>query len=252
MDYDKTDISFSYDSARQYKTTTLSKWMAHIRSSVPDTQISHVVDLGCGTGRYSSALADLFKASVTGLDPSVKMLEKAKSKRSGDNITFKVAHAENLPLDDDSVDLVFMSNVYHHLQDPGLTVRECRRVLRHPGYVVLRNSTSNQADSFPYVGLFPGIEEIIGRYQPASSEVVSMLSSNEFNLLTHKVIPHQMAENWNTLLEKAKLRADSLLVRLSDENYGSGIEALERHVETTADQGAVYVNIDLFVFGFQI
>jgi ubiquinone/menaquinone biosynthesis C-methylase UbiE len=249
MDYDKTSISSSYDRARQYKSTTLSKWMNHIRSAVPDTQISHIVDLGCGTGRYSSALADLFEASVTGLDPSKNMLQKAISNRTDDSVTYEVAHAENLPLEDDSVDLVFMSNVYHHLQDPEVTVRECRRILRHPGYVVLRNSTSDQVDSFPYVGLFPGIEEIIGHYQPASRDVVSLFSSNKIDLVTHQVISHPMAENWNTLLEKAKLRADSLLVRLSDENYESGIEALKRQAATTRNQGPVNVNIDLFVFG---
>ena len=252
MDYDKTSISSSYDCARQYKSATLSKWMNHIRSSVPDTHISHIVDLGCGTGRFSSALADLFEASVTGLDPSKKMLEKAKLNETSDSVTFKAAHAEDLPLDEDSVDLVFMSNVYHHLQDPAVTIRECRRVLRHPGYVVLRNSTSDQVDSFPYVGLFPGIEEIIGQYQPASRDVVSLFSSDKFDLLTHKVISHQMAENWNTLLNKAKLRADSLLVKLSDDDYESGIEALKRHADTTAYQGPVYVNIDLFVFSVEI
>jgi ubiquinone/menaquinone biosynthesis C-methylase UbiE len=200
MDYDKTSISTSYDNARQYKSATLSKWMSHIRSSVPDTQISDIVDLGCGTGRYSSALADMFKASVTGLDPSEKMLQIAISNSTDSSVTFKVAHAEDLPLEEDSVDLVFMSNVYHHLQDPVLTVTECRRILRQPGYVVLRNSTSDQAESFPYVGLFPGIEEIIGRYQPASGDVLSLFTSHRFDLVTHQVISHQMAENWNSLL----------------------------------------------------
>jgi len=249
MDYDKTNISSSYDSARQYKSDTLSNWMEHIRSSVPSTQISDIVDIGCGTGRYTSALAELFDASVTGFDPSVKMLQKAQLNSTSDRVTFEIAHAEHLPLDDRSVDMVFMSNVYHHLKNPAVTARECRRTLKDPGFLVLRNSTSNQVNSFPYIGLFPGIEEIICNYQPESYELISLFADNKFTLLTHKVVPHEMAGNWNVLLGKAELRADSLLVRLSDENYALGIDALNRYAKTAGDQGPVKVNIDLFVFG---
>ena len=42
--------------------------------------IRRILDLRCGTGRFTNALAEHFGAEVIGLDPSVRMLEQATSK----------------------------------------------------------------------------------------------------------------------------------------------------------------------------
>ena len=99
VDYDLTDIPASYDAARDYDSTTLARWLEHICSYVPTQDISNILDVGCGTGRFSKALADKFNASVTGVDPSGKMLKQARKKHSGSGITFLRAPAERIALD---------------------------------------------------------------------------------------------------------------------------------------------------------
>jgi trans-aconitate methyltransferase len=47
---------------------------------VDRTAISLVVDLGCGTGRFSEMLAAELGARVIGLDPSEKMIDQARRK----------------------------------------------------------------------------------------------------------------------------------------------------------------------------
>lgn len=70
-----------------------------------------IVDLGCGTGRASRALAEKFEtATVIGLDLSGKMLDEAVHKRGGNGAGFAVqADLTSIPLSARSVDLIFSS-----------------------------------------------------------------------------------------------------------------------------------------------
>jgi ubiquinone/menaquinone biosynthesis C-methylase UbiE len=56
-------------------------------------------------------------------------------------IEFRRASADELPLADGCVDLVFMSQVYHHLPDPVAVAQECWRILRAGGYVCARTAS---------------------------------------------------------------------------------------------------------------
>jgi trans-aconitate methyltransferase len=42
--------------------------------------MSLVIDIGCGTGRFSELLAAHFGVRVIGIDPSLKMLDEARCK----------------------------------------------------------------------------------------------------------------------------------------------------------------------------
>ena len=57
----------------------------------PKDGVSRIVDLGCGTGRYSEPLSVHFQADVIGIDPSEKMLEEARKKSSRNTVIFKQA-----------------------------------------------------------------------------------------------------------------------------------------------------------------
>ena len=84
-----------------------------------------VVDLGCGTGRFSEMLAAELGARVIGLDPSEKMIDQARRKPATSPVVFGRASAHELPLPEGCGDLVFMSQIYHHLPDPAAVAREC-------------------------------------------------------------------------------------------------------------------------------
>jgi SAM-dependent methyltransferase len=89
---------------------------------------SVVADVGCGTGRHSVRLADRgFR--VIGIDPLPREL--------GPDIEFRLGVAEKLPLDDDSVDLVWCRDVLVHAPDLDAAYREFARVLRSGGRVLV-------------------------------------------------------------------------------------------------------------------
>lgn len=79
------------------------------------SSVTRVLDIGCGTG----ALCSVFAKSgyqTFGVDSSHKMLEQAKKKTKGLNIDFQWATiANDLPFENDSMDLVSASFVAHGL-----------------------------------------------------------------------------------------------------------------------------------------
>ena len=150
MDYDSTDIPSSYDRGRDHGPEMLQLWMNFVASCVGKQQLNTILDLGCGTGRFSESLAAHFDAEVIGIDPSEKMLDQALRKLRDHRVKYKPGSGEAIPLANQSVDLIFMSMCFHHFKDPMLAARECRRVLREGAVAVLRTGIRERIPSYPY------------------------------------------------------------------------------------------------------
>jgi ubiquinone/menaquinone biosynthesis C-methylase UbiE len=57
VDYDLTSIPAGYDLGRDHSPEVLNLWMSVIDAHVDGKAISTILDLGCGTGRFSEGLA---------------------------------------------------------------------------------------------------------------------------------------------------------------------------------------------------
>jgi len=88
MDYDQSGIATTYDEARALTPARRRRWQCLLSAHVDGTAISLVVDLGCGTGRFSEMLAGALGARVIGLDPSEKMLDQARRKPATSTVVF--------------------------------------------------------------------------------------------------------------------------------------------------------------------
>jgi SAM-dependent methyltransferase len=55
MDYDETDIATTYDKARAVAPETLRLRQDLLSAHIDRATISLVIDLGCGTGRFSAS-----------------------------------------------------------------------------------------------------------------------------------------------------------------------------------------------------
>jgi ubiquinone/menaquinone biosynthesis C-methylase UbiE len=246
MDYDQTEIASCYDRARALVPETARLWLDLLSVWVDRSATSVIVDLGCGTGRFSDLLAGHFGVEVIGIDPSQKMLDQARQKTKTDKVSYRQGPAEAMPLPDDCADLVFMSMSYHHLSDPAAAATECHRVLRQGGHVCVRNGT--RETDFPHRHFFPGLQPLIDSQLPSRQEMRRVFTAGGFVPLVHRVVTQVVAPDWPSFVEKSSLRADSFLARLSDEDFAQGMAALRSPSEGINRNDAVTEEVDWFVF----
>ncbi len=245
MDYDKTAMPSAYDAGRGYNPATLTFWLDRIAARAPAGGVSRILDLGCGTGRYSAALAARFGADVVALDPSRDMLAQARAKPSP-GVRYACAAGEALPLADGAADLVFLSMVFHHFADPDRVARECRRVLRPGGRVLLRAGTAEQIPTYPYLPFFPGAGPILRDVLPPRAAIEQVFARAGFSLADYELVPSETARDWDEYAGRVAHRADSILIRLSDAEFARGLAALGAHQVPRGEP--VIELVDFFAF----
>jgi ubiquinone/menaquinone biosynthesis C-methylase UbiE len=250
MDYDATDIASAYDRGRDHGPEFLDLWMNVVSSHVKDQRTKRILDLGCGTGRFTEALAVRFDADVVGIDPSKKMLEQARSKPSDARIRYEPGRGESIPLPDNSVDLVFMSMIFHHFDNPALVAKECRRVLRDDrdgATAFLRAGTRERISSYPYVEFFPESQPVLEERLPTNTFVREVFEAAGFRTVTSELVTQEIAPSYSAYAEKLAAGADSVLASLSRRDFSAGMKALRAHA-AHSDGEAVFEPIDVFVF----
>lgn len=227
MNYDSENIAHRYDAARAMPPATLDLWMRAIAHWVEVDDINHILDVGCGTGRFTVGLATHFKANVIGIDPSNNMLARAVEQFTKPSLRFYRGHAEDIPVSDKSIDLIFLSMVYHHLLDPHKAIQEFYRVLRPGGVVCVRNTTVELLDEVPYMVHFPSAREYGSRTFPRRKAVIEAMESQDLMLLEHKVVEQQFAATTEDYSKKIRMRGLSDLVAISDDEFLLGVDRLE-------------------------
>ena len=107
-----------------------------------------VGDLGCGTGQVSALVAP-FVERVVAVDASTEMLSAARSRlRNHKNVVLRKGALEELPIDDDSLDVAAFMLVLHHLPDPVAVLSEARRVLRPGGKLLIVDMYPHEREQY--------------------------------------------------------------------------------------------------------
>ena len=103
-----------------------------------DLRDRDVIDVGCGVGHLTRLMAEN-GARVVGLECNTAQLEKARTADPVADESFVDGIAEELPLAEDSVDIVVFSNSLHHVPIGGQAkaLQEAARVLRGGGLVYI-------------------------------------------------------------------------------------------------------------------
>jgi ubiquinone/menaquinone biosynthesis C-methylase UbiE len=245
MDYDKTEIPTTYDKARAVAPETRRLWQDLLSVYISPAEISLVIDVGCGTGRFSELLAGHFSAQVIGIDPSLKMLDQARRNPAIGSVVYCQGLAEAIPVRDGCADLMFMSMVYHHFCDPSAVAKECHRVLRQGGFACIRNGT--RESDFPHRHFFR-LRALIDSDLPSRRDIEAVFAVSRFTPIVHQVVTQVTAPNWPSFVEKSALRADSFLARLSNDDFQHGMAALRNPGDAINQNDAVTEEIDWFVF----
>jgi SAM-dependent methyltransferase len=106
-----------------------------------------VLEVACGAGQGLGLLAKT-AARVVGGDYTERLLGFAK-KHYGSRIPLVRLDGQWLPFNTATFDVVVLYEAVYYLQEPGLFLQECRRVLRPGGRVLLCTANKNVADFNP-------------------------------------------------------------------------------------------------------
>jgi ubiquinone/menaquinone biosynthesis C-methylase UbiE len=199
-----------------------------------------VLDVGCGTGRWSAALAER-GSRVWGIDVSPEMVELARQR----GVNAKRAGAEALPFKEGWFERALLVLVVHVLDRPR-AFAELHRVLAPEGRLVIGTFDHAQFDDYYLNTFFPSLAEIDRARFPTRDALEAELASAGFDARTMPV--HQRA-SWgrDRVLERIRGGFISTLQLLSDAEFAEGLARAERelpeHVESEQHLLAVVADV---------
>lgn len=245
--YKKKDAAERYDIARALPDETTALWMDKLVKLVPLKSVSRALDLGGGTGRFAGLLQKTYRCPVVVIDPAEEMLEQGRN-RGIEGIVWLCGTAESIALDARSVDLVWMSNVFHHLENPPKAFQEVNRILNTNGYLAIRNGTRETDVEIEWINFFPEAKKIDKGRIPSRADVINTVCRQGFDEIKTQPVYQLFASTYDEYYEKISQRGLSSLISISDEAFYSGLRRFREWVTSQLPDKTVVEPIDLFVF----
>ncbi len=218
-----------------------------LKQLLPFRSVQSILDLGCGTGRFIPSLQTTFHCPVTAVDPSDAMLDKGKA-REYKHVYWVRGSAEHIPLGDNVADLVWMCQVFHHLDTPVEAIRQIQRVLSPSGCLAIRNGTRENEMEIEWAPCFPEARQMDEARLPSRQEVVDLVSSQGFTLIAQQTVYQYFASSYQEYYAKLSQRGLSSLILISDTACYAGLERLKQWVAQQPPDKPVYEPVDFFVF----
>lgn len=242
----KVGIDFHSNKNRNTYTTRKAdkSWMEVINDLVSIGDISNALDIGCGGGIYSKALADMGIASVTGIDFSEAILEGARENcREYRNISFELGNAFETDLDGESFNLVLERALIHHIKDLETCFKEAYRMLKDKGFYIVQDRTpddcllegsDNHIRGY-FFELFPRLAEKESYRRYKSQFVIKTLKAAGFKDIREVNLweVRKTYESKEQLLEDLGERTGrSILHELDDKELKSLIDYIDNSIST--------------------
>lgn len=121
---------------------------------LPIKRSNNILDLGAGTGYLALPAAKQIDGMVYALDLDADILHyldsKAKKEKL-DNIKTIEGRFENIPLEDNTIDIVLASIALHEVNPLSDTLKQINRVLKERGYLLCVEFEQNEASNGPRV-----------------------------------------------------------------------------------------------------
>jgi SAM-dependent methyltransferase len=226
--YDES-ASASYRVGRALSPQAAATWREAIAPWIPEAPRVSILDLGAGTGRFFDVLAGFAGARSVGVEPSRAML--AAADRGSARIACVVGSAERIPLRARTCDVAWLSQSFHHVRDRGECASELRRVVRPPGFVLIRGTFADRLDGFPTLfGFFPSTRRICEDL-PTSEETAGLFEAHGFNWEGERSVTRQTCASLSEFAARSRLRADTSLMLISGSHPRNREGSSDRNVD---------------------
>jgi demethylmenaquinone methyltransferase/2-methoxy-6-polyprenyl-1,4-benzoquinol methylase len=199
--YDWSVAFLSFGSGGRYRRDALT------RAGLARGQ--RVLDIATGTGVVSRAAMTITgsASAIIGLDPSIGMLIAGREKA---NFPLVEAGSEHLPFRDASFDMITVGFALRHFADLDAVFRDCRRVLRPGGRILIMEITAPSSRA---------ARTFLGAYMGGIVPALATLITRRRN------VGRMLAYYWATTRDC--VRPEVIL----DALHGAGFNDVKRHVE---------------------
>jgi ubiquinone/menaquinone biosynthesis C-methylase UbiE len=204
-----------------------------------DLRGRRVLDVGCGTGRLSVALAERAGARVWGIDATPEMLAEARAKAPR-GVAFREARAESLPFKDGWFERAVLWLVLH-LVDRHAALGEARRVLGDGGRVAVVSFHESHFDDYWLNRYLPSLEQIDRARFPTAAALRATLQEAGFGKV--ELVRHDQIATISRTDALARLRGRhiSTLRMIGDAEFERGVAQAEAELPETVESALRWV-----------
>jgi len=113
--------------------------MERLKAWLQDTNKQRFLDIGTGTGEFLKLLAHLYDGydSMVGIDRLERFVAIASERNDNPRISYEHMDGNDMSYEDDSFDVVTLSNSLHHLENIQVTLSEMARVTKKDGFIMI-------------------------------------------------------------------------------------------------------------------
>lgn len=120
-----------------YRRDCLNKVLSAAKRYGVEVKDQDVLDLGCYDGAITRGYLEAGAATVLGIDIDEEAVRKAQQRYTNSRMEFRISGTGAFPVADESLDTIFCYDVFEHVEFPGPILKECFRVLRPGGKMLI-------------------------------------------------------------------------------------------------------------------
>jgi len=240
---DYSEIAKYYDKVRPSPADILlSKIIEYGKIDAGHT----VLDVGCGTGRFSLSISVIKNLMFCALEPSIEMLRQAVVKEKSKRILWVRGDGQQLPFQDSLFDCVYMTAVIHHIENREIALREIYRVSKKGGKCVIMTFSHSRIKKH-ITRDFPGVVAIDLKRIPSVPSIKKMMAMIGFRDVHYHAV--QLDEGYistDEYLRRVRNKYMSTLTLLSEDDFQRGFKIFKERVK--GKYGGKIRRVSWFVF----
>jgi len=143
--FDEYSLKYGKNSKLPARKFSYNLRLSILRDTLKDNDCNVVLDIGSASGDYAMDLKKL-GFEVICMDINLEYLRIARSKDK--DVAAVTADASILPFKSMSFDAIIILNALRYFHDPSTSLRECNRVLKSGGHLILIDHNKFCLDAF--------------------------------------------------------------------------------------------------------
>lgn len=240
VDYNK--IAHNYDRHRRGGGPYLNRLVSLAR----DCTAHRVLELGAGTGNNTQAFLDEYPCTLTGLDLSRAMLDRARAKDI--RASWVNASATSLPFVNGCAQFLFGVYVLHHISNLDALFAECARVIDH-GCAAFVTASTDYIERHPMNHYFPSYAAVDkARFQPID-QIIEAFRRAGFAPAGHDTFAAEPRPIGREYLERIADKFVSTFDLLPPEEYADGLARMKSEIEKNGRLDVEFVWESVVVWG---